>query len=347
MVAHVQLADFFMAVERGARPDLDGRPLIVGGQHAGRGFVALASEEARACGVRTGMRMTDALAAAPGAVCLPGSIERYLEVSAQIDERLRRYTAWIEWSAVDEAWLRWEGRGGMRTPSIDDLRAELARDFGVSTAVGVGSTKAVAAVAARLVAPSGMLLVLPGYEARLLAPLDIKRLPGLTSEQMSRLREAGVHSLGALASLDEAALHQAIGRGGSVLARHALGLDDRPLTAAEVPKGIARAAVFGSCGGSQARGAVVRLAEEAAAALRRSGHGAGQIRLRVRDAAGERMRVQMLDAPVRAEAAVVEQADALARRLLHPGRDLHEAAVFLTALTPVDAQLNLFSSRAS
>lgn len=347
MIVHVQLVDFFMAVERGARPDLDGRPLIVGGLHAGRGFVALASEEARARGVRTGMRMTDALAAVPDAVCLPGSIERYLEVSAQIDERLRRYTAWIEWSAVDEAWLRWEGRGGMRTPSIDDVREQLARDFGISTAVGVGSTKAVAAVAARLVAPSGLLLVLPGYEARLLAPLDLKRLPGLSGEQMSRLRDRGVHSLGELASLDDTALVEAIGRGGSVLARHALGLDDRPLSAAEVPKGIARAAVFGSCGASQARGAVTRLAEQAAAALRRSSHAARQIRLRVRDLAGERMRVQPLDPPVCDAAGVVEHADALARRLLHPGRELHEAAAFLTALAPVDAQLNLFSSRAS
>ena len=251
MIAQVQLFDFFIAVERSARPDLDGRPLIVGGLQAGRGLVALASQEARDLGVCTGMRMADALAAAPGAVCLPGSIERYLEVSAQIDERLRKYTARIEWSAVDEAWMQLETRS-----RLDELRAELQRDFGIGAAVGVGSTKAVAAVAARLVAPAGMLLVLPGYEARLLAPLDISRLPGLTGSQLTRLRGAGVQSLGALASLDEAVLHDLIGRGGSVLARHALGLDDRALTPADVPKGIARAAFFGSCGGSQARGAI-------------------------------------------------------------------------------------------
>lgn len=342
MIAHVQLFDFFLAVERAARPDLDGRPLIIGGLKAGRGFVASASPEARARGVHTGMRMAEAIACVPGAACLPGAIERYLEVSAQIDERMRRCTPWIEWTAIDEAWLRVETRGPSRGSSLDELRAELDRDFGIRTAVGLGSTKAVAAVASRLMDPTGMLIVLPGYEARLLAPVDIRRLPGLTSEQQARLRATGVNSLGELAALDETRLHQLIGRGGSVLARHALGLDDRPLVAADVPKGIARSALFGSCGGSQARGAVARLAEQAAGALRRSGHGARQIRLRVRDMAGERMRVQAVEPPALSDNEVVALADALAWRLLHPCRDLHEAAVFLTALTPVAPQLDLF-----
>jgi DNA polymerase-4 len=96
VIAHVQLHDFFVAVERSARADLEGRPLLIGGAAAGRGFVAVASSEARDLGVRTGMRMSDALKLVPGAVCLPGAIERYLEVSAQIDEKCRRATPWIE-----------------------------------------------------------------------------------------------------------------------------------------------------------------------------------------------------------------------------------------------------------
>ncbi|HUF24055.1 MAG TPA: hypothetical protein VMN81_08015 [Vicinamibacterales bacterium] len=341
MIAHVQLHDFFIAVERAARPDLAARPILIGGLNTARGLVAAASFEAREHGVATGMRVADALAAVPDAVRLPGSIERYLEVSAQIDERLRACTRAIEWTAIDEAWLRIDATGASRAPSLDDVRRELAREFGLATAAGVGSTRAVAAVASRLMHPAGMLIVLPGYEARLLAPVDIRRLPGLSDEQQARLRAGGVNSLGELAALDEALLHQLIGRGGSVLARHALGLDDRPLAPADVPKGVARAALFGSCGGSQARGAVARLAEQAGAALRRSGHGARQIRLRVRDAAGERMRAQPVDPPAATEREVVALADALALRLLHPGRELFEAAVFLTALTRVDPQLEL------
>ena len=342
MIAHIQLHDFFVAVERSARADLDGRPLLIGGPLAGPGIVAVASQEARDRGIHTGMRMARAVALAPDAICVPGAIERYLEVSAQIDERLRRCTPWIEWAAVDEAWLRLEGPRAPRRLSLDDVRAELLRDFNLATSVGIGSTRAVAAIASRLMHPSGMLLVLPGYEARLLSPVDIKRLPGITDEQIAQLRAAGVHSLGELAALDEALLHQLIGRGGSVLARHALGLDDRPLAPADVPKGIARTAMFGACGPSQARGAVVRLAEQAAAALRRSGHAARQIRLRVRDQAGERMRVHRADPAISGDHDVVAIADALAHRLLHPCRDLHEAAIFLTALTPAEPQLQLF-----
>jgi DNA polymerase IV len=347
VIAHVELLDFFIAVERAARPDLAGRPVVVGGLDAARGLVASASVEARAQGVRPGMRVADALAAAPDAACLPGAIERYLEVSAQIDERLRACTRAIEWTAIDEAWLQIDTGAGARGPSLDDLRRDLARDFGLETAAGVGATKAVAAVASRLMRPAGLLIVLPGYEARLLAPVDIRRLPGLSDAEQARLRDAGVHSLGDLAALEEPRLHELIGCGGSVLARHALGLDDRPLAAAAVPKGIARSAIFGCCGGSQARGAVARLAEQAGAALRRSGHGARQIRLRVRDGAGERMRTQIVEPPAAAAREVAALADALALRLLHPGRELLEAAVFLTALTPVDPQLQLFASRAS
>ena len=345
MIAHVQLHDFFVAVERSVRADLDGRPLLIGGPLGGRGAVAVASQEARDRGVHTGMSMREALARVPDAGCVPGGIERYLEVSAQIDERLRRCTPWIEWSAVDEAWLRVERPRTGRGLSLDDLRDELLRDFKLATSIGIGSTRTVAAIASRLMHPSGMLLVLPGYEARLLSPVDIRRLPGISDDQIAQLRAAGVNSLGELAALDEALLHQLIGRGGSVLARHALGLDDRPLAPAGVPKGIARAALFGSCGPTQARGAVARLAEQAAIALRRSGHAARQIRLRVRDQAGERMRVQRIDPGVAADHDVIGMADALAQRLLHPGRELHEAAIFLTALTPVDPQLQLFAKK--
>ena len=346
MIAHVHLHEFFVAVERAARADLEGRPVLIGGAQGAGAFVAVASAEARAAGVCTGMPMRKARALVPAAACVPGAIERYLEVSAQIDERMRRVSASIEWPALDEAWLTIERPGRI---SLDTLRAELARDFGMQTSIGIGSTKAVAAIASRLMQPSGMLHVLEGYEARLLSPVDIARLPGITSDQIARLREAGVNELGALANLDEALLHQLIGRGGSVLARHALGLDDRPLAPADVPKGIARTAFFGSCGASQARGAVARLAEQAASALRRSGHAAGQVRLRIADSAGERMRAHRADPPASTERDIVDIADALAVRLLHPGRELREAAVFLTALTPLhdEGQLQLFASRAS
>jgi len=347
VIAHVQLSDFFIAVERAARSDSFQRPIVIGGLSASRGFVAAASAEARDAGVRAGMPMPDAIALVPDALCLPGDIERYLETSAQIDERLRRCSPSIEWAAIDEAWLRSDERGARGAGAIDEARADIARTFGIAMAIGVGSTKAVAAVASRLVQPAGMLLVLPGYEARLLAPIDIGRMPGLDEERIERLRAAGVNTLGELATLDEMRLREMIGRGGPIVARHALGLDDRPVEAAGVPKGIARAAVFGACGPSQARGAIARLAERAGAALRRSGHGARNIRLRIRDSAGERMRAQKIDPPVTADHEIVELADALAIRLLHPGRELQEAAIFLTALAPIDAQLELFATIAS
>ena len=350
MIAHVQLSDFFMAVERAARPDLDGRPLVVGAL-APTGSVAVASSEARSRGVHAGMRMADARALAPDAVCLSGSIERYLEVSAQIDERFRTLTNTVEWMAVDEAWLHLESRVPVRVPgsrsasslaSLDDVRALILRDFGIAMAIGAGTTKAVAQVASRLVSPAGTLIVLRGYEARLLAPVDIARMPGLPDETVASLRTRGVNTLGHLAALDEPLLFELLGRSGSVVARHALGRDDRPVVSGAAPKGIVRSAFFGSCGPTQARGAIAKLSDAAARALRHSGHAARQVRLRVRDLAGERIRALASD-PLTDADDIRERVDHLARRLLHPGRELIEAAVSLTALSPVAPQLELFA----
>lgn len=342
MIAHVQIAGLFMAVERAARPELAGRPVLIGGPVAARGNVALASPEAQARGVRPGMPMRSAMALVPEAVCVPGSIERYLETSAQIDERLRAMRCPLEWGALDEAWIDLGPIGAAR-PRIDEPRAILNRDFGLDAAVGVGATRVVAAVASRLVAPSGMLIVLQGYEARLLAPLDAARLPGLSQADLARLQAEGIHTLGDLAQADEARLVTLIGRGGSVLARHALGLDDRAV-AGSGPRGIARTAVLGACSAAQAHGVVMRLADDAVAGLRRAGHAARQVRLRVRDRAGERLKTQPFAAHTDTPGDIGDAVDALARRLLHPTRDLQEAAVFLSSLEPVDAQLTLFAA---
>lgn len=346
MIAHVQLSDFFIAVERAARPDLDGRPLIIGAMTP-TGSVAVASPEALNRGVRVGMRMSEARLLAPDAACLSGSIERYLEVSAQIDERLRTLTNTVEWIAIDEAWLQLEGRTPVRVPgsrslsapaSLDDVRAGIVRDFAITMAIGAGSTKAVAHVASRLMSPAGTLIVLRGYEARLLAPVDIARMSGLSDETIAGLRARGVHTLGGLATLEAPVLHELLGRGGSIVARHALGLDDRPVASSAVPKGIVRSATFGSCGATQARGAIAKLSDDAALGLRQSGHAARHVRLRVRDLAGERIRALTVE-PLTAAGDIRERVDHLARRMLHPGRELIEAAVSLTSLSPVAPQL--------
>lgn len=349
MIAHVQLSEFFIAVERAAHPHLAARPLLIGGAAAARGTVAIASPEARARGVHAGMRMAEALALAPSAACVPGSIERYLETSAQIDERLRGLRCAVEWASLDEVWIVLGDAPAVRAarPPLEHVREELARDFGIAAAIGVGATKAVAAVASRLVSPSGMLIVLPGYEARLLAPVDIARLPGLTDQSAARLRARGISTLGNLAALDDDARSTLMGRGGSVLARHALGLDDRLVDTGGAPRGIVRSAFYGACGPSQARGAIVRLADLAAAALRRAGHAARCVRLRVRDASGERMRTCTVHRPISSDQEIGEQVDALARRLLNPGRELQEAAVFLSSLAPTEPQLTLFATRSA
>ena len=226
LIAHVDLDAFFVAVERARRPELADVPVIIGGRPGGRGMVASASREARRSGVRSGMTLAEASVRCPAAVFVDGAFDAYFSASLRVDEVLRRESPDVEWLSIDAAVVALPAalRPRAALETVERIR-DTIHGLGFDASCGVARSKMVAAIAAQLSRPRGLVQVLDGYEARFLSPLKIEMLPGIDVALARRLRAAGIRRLGQLARMTEPDLARVAGRGGAALGRRAAGLD--------------------------------------------------------------------------------------------------------------------------
>lgn len=240
---HIDLDGFFVAVERLHAPELRNRAVIIGGQPTAWGRVVAASSEAARRGVRPGLSLAVAAMKCPDAVFLDGSIERYLDASAAVDELLREPMAPVEWTAIDSVFLDLTGLASRLGPSrgvAERLQEAIRRELGFDVACGLAGTKTAAQIAARLSRPRGLLYVLPGYEARLLSPLDVDLLPELPPGARQRLVQHGAMTIGALGRLSVDESRELLGARGPVFVERARGVDSRGVDGAQPPRSIAR-----------------------------------------------------------------------------------------------------------
>jgi DNA polymerase-4 len=233
ILAHLDLDAFFAAVEELENPELRRKPLVVGGDPHGRGVVATANYVARQFGIHSAMSCSEALRRCPQAVFVRPRHQTYAAYSREVWDAIRQVVPTVERTGLDEGYLQ---------------LGEVARDFGeartvaeaVQTAVrgatsltcslGVATCKVVAKIASDRRKPGGLVVVPPGREAEFLAPFEIRRLPGVGPRAEARLHGAGVETIGALATLDDARLRQLLpGKIGGLLRDRARGIDPRRL----------------------------------------------------------------------------------------------------------------------
>src|SRR3954452_9729566 len=203
-ILHVDLDAFFAAVEQRDRPELQGKPVIVGGVPPGRGVVSAASYEARAYGVHSAMSVTEAYRRCPHGVFLPVDGRQYQQASRDVMAILRRFTPQVEPISIDEAFLDVTGSAALfgDGPSIArQIKQDVRAEVGLPASVGVATTKLVAKIASDLHKPDGLVVVAPGDEATFLAPLPISRLWGVGEKTATVLAEYGVKTIGDLADL--------------------------------------------------------------------------------------------------------------------------------------------------
>jgi DNA polymerase IV len=249
---HVDMDAFFVSVEELYDPSLKGKPVVVGGRADQRGVVAAASYAARSFGVHSAMPLREAARLCPQAVFLPGHPERYREASAAVRRVLMQFTPVVEMASIDEAYLDMTGTERLHGPSMksaDLLHKTMKRETQLNCSVGISTARVVAKVASDQAKPNGVLHVLPGLEASFLAPLDVRRLPGVGKVTEERLRECGVRTIGDLAKLTEAALGRRIGDGLGALVEKAKGHDaggwyDQEVGANDEPKSISHEHTF-------------------------------------------------------------------------------------------------------
>jgi DNA polymerase-4 len=296
-IIHVDLDGFFVAVERQLDPRLGSRPIVIGGQPSAHGVVVAACPEAMRRGVRAGLSLAVAASRCPDAVFLDGAVERYLEASAAVDEILRDpqlvgVGAAVEWTAIDSVFVevgRVEPAGpaagtgdGLRI--AERIRERLGRELGFDVSCGIAATRAAAQIASRMSRPRGVLYALPGYEARLLAPLDVGLLPDLPAGARQRLMMDGIQTLGDLGGVSPERAKALLGTRGPAFVRASRGEDDRPVDRSQPPRSIAREVTLTHADASEAElvDVVRHLADVLSMRLRSMGWFARTISLRLR-----------------------------------------------------------------
>ena len=288
-ILHVDLDAFFAAVEQRDRPELRGRPVIVGGGGpTDRGVVSTASYEARRFGVRSAMPLRTAAALCPEAVFLPVDGAKYQAVSRQVMAILRRFTPLVEPVSIDEAFLDVTGSRalfGDGQAIARRIKDAIRAETGLTASVGVAATKLVAKVASDLRKPDGLVVVPPGEEAAFLAPLPIARLWGVGPQTATALREYGVTTIGDLAALPVDLLVRRFGRHGAALHERARGIDPEPVAGGEPAKSIGHEHTFevDTADSETIERTLLAMADGVAGRLRAAGLKAGTISVKVRD----------------------------------------------------------------
>jgi DNA polymerase-4 len=232
-ILHVDMDAFYAAVEQRDRPELRGKPVIVGADPKGgrgRGVVSTASYEARRFGVASAMPISEAWRRCPKGVYLHPDMERYARESARIMAILERFSDRVEPVSIDEAFLDATGSGralGSGETIGRKLKQAIRDDTGLTASVGVACSKLVAKVASDVRKPDGLTVVPPGTEAAFLAPLPVRRLWGVGPKLEETLAKLGVTTIGELAAIDPARLEHKLGTHGHDLLRLARGEDNR------------------------------------------------------------------------------------------------------------------------
>jgi len=350
VIAHLDLDAFFAAVELHRRPELRGRPMVVGGSPDGRGVVATASYAARRYGIRSAMSSAEARRRCPDVVFVTPDHARYREWSVRVWDLVRGLVPATEPCGLDEGYMLLPDEGA--ETAAREVQAAVARELRLSASLGVATCKVVAKVASDMRKPGGLVVVPPAAEAAFLAPLPLRALPGVGPRTEERLLAAGIGVVGELAALDDERLRGLLpGEVGRLLRRRAQGVDPRPVEPEPQPAVSISAELTFDRDLADPRdhdAHLARMAVTVADHLRRRGLVARTVTVKLRypDFA-TRTRSQTVAAPVRDAGRIADLARAGLRRALaeRPGA-LRLLGVGVSGLAD-EGQLPLFADEVS
>jgi DNA polymerase-4 len=247
-IMHIDLDAFFVSVEQTLNPELQGKPVVVGGRTGTRGVVAAASYEARAFGVHSAMPLKTASRLCPQAIFIEGSFSRYRHASQMFMAILADFSPFIEPLGLDEAYLDVTGfqsiYGSIHQMAIT-IRQRVKDELGLCASVGIASCKVVAKVASDLSKPDGLVEVAREEERSFLAPLPVAKLPGIGTKTELVLESLGIKTLGELSVMPLSVLRSHFGVSGEGLHRSSNGIDDRKVEPPGEAKSISRETTFG------------------------------------------------------------------------------------------------------
>lgn len=349
-ILHVDMDAFFVSVELLDHPELRGKPVVVGGQPDQRGVVSAASYEARKYGIQSAMPLHTAGRLCPHAVFLEARHHLYSEWSDRIAAILGKYSPVVEMASVDEAYLDLAGTARLHGPpfaAAHSLLREITAKTGLPCSAGLACTRLVAKVASDQAKPRGLLWVPAGSEEAFLAPLSVRRIPGIGRVSEAALHALGIETVGQLAVTAQEKLEEHFGKWGTALHRKARGGDTYEFFVDAEPKSISHNHTFSF--DTQDRAALDTtlslLCQKSMKRLRDAGLSASTVTLTIRYAGFETIsRAHTFREPTHLDPVVFESVRQLFERHRDPSRKVRLLGVALSSFTHGGEQLDLLEA---
>jgi DNA polymerase-4 len=324
-IFHVDMDAFFVSVEELYDPALKGKPVVVGGQRHERGVVSAASYAARNFGVHSAMPLRTAAKLCPQAIFVNGHPERYRECSEKVHKVLCAFSPQVEMASIDEAYLDMTGTARLHGPPLKAahaLHARMKTETLLNCSVGIGSSRLIAKVSSGQAKPNGVLWIVPGEEAKFLAPLDVREIPGVGKVMETHLHALGIRIVADLAKLEEGELEDRFGKWGLALAGKARGQDaggwfDTEVGADTGAKSISHEHTYNedTADVAQLEATLMRLSEMVGRRLRESNLHTRTVQLKLRYKDFTTItRAHTLPAPTQLDTEIFEQIRALFRK---------------------------------
>ena len=349
-ILHVDMDAFFVSVELLERPELRGKPVVVGGQPDQRGVVSAASYEARKYGIHSAMPLRTAGRLCLHAIFLDGHHSKYGEWSDRVAAILGRFSPIVEMVSIDEAYLDLAGTERLQGPPLaaaDKLLRTITRETSLPCSGGLATTRLVAKVASDQAKPRGLVWVAPGQEQRFLAPLPVRKIPGIGEVTERALRALGIETVEQIAAVRQEKLEQIFGQWGTALYRKARGGDSYEFVIDAEPKSISHNHTFGEdTGDASAMAAMLsHLSQKACKRLREAGLAARTLTLTIRYVGFQtHMRSKTLAEPTCLDSDIYSVFQELFRTHRDLKRKVRLLGVSLSGLTHGNEQLDLLES---
>jgi DNA polymerase-4 len=349
---HVDMDAFFVSVEELYDPSLKGKPVVVGGRPNQRGVVSAASYAARKFGVHSAMPLRTAYKVCPQAIFVDGHPDRYRDYSHRVFDILNRFSPRVSMASIDEAYLDLTGSERLHGPPLraaHALHETVKRETALNCSIGISRSRMVAKVASDQAKPNGILWVVPGTEDRFLAPLDVRKIPGIGKVTEKNLHSYGLRKVGDLARLDVDFLENKFGKWGLALAGKSKGLDaggwfDSEIGESDDPKSISHEHTFNEDCADQdtLEASLARLSEMVGRRLREHGLHARTIQIKLRYSDFSTFtRAHTLGRPTQIDTEILEETRRLFRANWRAGEKIRLLGVHAACFGREAGQLDL------
>lgn len=344
-IAHFDLDAFFVSVELLKKPELRGKPLIVGGDGQ-RGIVAACSYEARKYGIQSAMPAMTAKRLCPHAIFLKGSYHEYSTYSRLVTDIIASSVPNYEKASIDEFYVDMSGMDKFFGVSqyTKELREKIMNETGLPISYGLSTSKLVSKMATNEPKPNGYLEIPAGKETAFLWPLSVDKIPGVGKQTVTELQSMGILSIEQLAKTPPDQLEYSFGKWGNRMWQKAHGIDDNPVEPYSEQKSLSHENTFHEDGNdiNFLHKELVRLCEETAYDLREEKKLTGCVTVKIRYSDFETVSRQEVIDYTALDDVLMAKVKSLFNKLYRKGNKVRLLGVRFSHLIPFTVQMNLF-----